>query len=395
LVRAVSEFSDELRRLLGERGISTRECARQVPCDGGYVSKLASGIKRPSPEMAERLDQVLAADGTLAALAPSCAGGGTSGMPDDPTPLPALLPLSFRCGQGDQPRLTVDGAEAVLSRLYRIDAEMGGNDLCAVVVGYLRDAAQMFGQTSGLANADRMHQVIGGLTQIAGWLSIDASKHGDARRYLAAAIYAAHEAGDLGLAGHALGYLSLSALYRNNHREALSLAEAAVDLTRGATPATQAVVRTRNARALARDGSRDECRRQLDLAEAAFAARTEPEPQWCRYVDRIELAAQRGACFLDLKMPVAAVAALTDAIAFIASVAPGRVRDLAHYSIRLALAHLAAGSPEQAVDVAGRAYVLAGQVASARVSERFSELVAALEDSPAPLAREFAMSVQG
>ena len=130
------------------------------------------------------------------------------------------------------------------------------------------------------------------------------------------------------------------------------------------------------------------------MAEAAFAGGTEPEPQWCRYVDRIELAAQRGACFLDLRMPVAAVAALTDAIAFIESVAPGRVRDLAHYSIRLALAHLAAGSPEQAVDVAGRAYVLAGQVASARVSERFSELVAALEDSPAPLAREFAMSVR-
>jgi|HubBroStandDraft_1064217.scaffolds.fasta_scaffold04186_9 hypothetical protein len=83
-----------------------------------------------------------------------------------------------------------------------------------------------------------------------------------------------------------------------------------------------------------------------------------------------------------------------EAITLIESVAPGRVRDLAHYSIRLALAHLTAGSAEQAVEVAGRAYMLAGQIASARVSERFSELVAALDASPSRPAREFAMSVR-
>jgi len=228
---------------------------------------------------------------------------------------------------------------------------------------------------------------------MAGWLSIDASRHGDARRFLGAAIYAAHEAGDLGLAGHALGYLSLSALYRDRHREALSLAETAIDLTRGATPATRAVVRTRAARALARDGSGDECRRQLDLADADFAAGPGCEPQWCRYVDRIELAAQRGACLLDLEMPMAAIGPLNEAISLIESSAPDRVRDLAHYSIRAALAHLRAGNLDEAVSVAAHAHALAGQVASARVSERFSELVGALEDCDAAQAREFAESV--
>lgn len=224
LARAVSDFGGELRRLLGERGMSVRECARQVPCDSGYVSKLASGAKRPSPEMAGRLDEVLGSGGALAALA---------ARSDGQTPFPPLLGLPAPDRQRGQPAMTVDAAEAVLARLYRIDAEMGGNDLCAVVTGYLRDAAQMFGQSLSLADGDRLHQVMGGLTQMAGWLSIDASRHADARRYLTAAIYAAHEAGDLGLAGHALGYLSLSALYRNRHREALSLAETAADLTRG------------------------------------------------------------------------------------------------------------------------------------------------------------------
>lgn len=93
-------------------------------------------------------------------------------------------------------------------------------------------------------------------------------------------------------------------------------------------------------------------------------------------------------------MPAAAIGSLTEATGLIKSGAPGRVRDLAHYRIRLALAHLAAGNPGEAADAAGRAYHLVGQIASARVSERFSELAAAMAASPAPEAQEFASSVR-
>ena len=209
-------------------------------------------------------------------------------------------------------------------------------------------------------------------------------------------MYASHEAGDLGLAGHALGYMSLSALYRNQHHEALSLAETAIDLTRAASPATRAVVRTRAARALARDGSSDACRRQLDLAQADFesGAGPEPEPLWCRYVDRIELAAQRGACFLDLGMSSDAIRSLTEAIGLIESSAPGRVRDLAHYEIRVALAHLRGGDAEAAVGVAGHAQALAGQIGSERVRERFGEMASALAACDSRAAQEFASSAR-
>ena len=50
---------------MSERGISTRQLARQVPCDPGYVSKLAAGVKHPSRATAARLDDVLDAGGRL------------------------------------------------------------------------------------------------------------------------------------------------------------------------------------------------------------------------------------------------------------------------------------------------------------------------------------------
>jgi transcriptional regulator with XRE-family HTH domain len=65
LVHAMTDFGDELGRLMAERGMSTRQLAEQVPCNHGYVSKLTGGAKQPSPEMAARMDDVLNAGGAL------------------------------------------------------------------------------------------------------------------------------------------------------------------------------------------------------------------------------------------------------------------------------------------------------------------------------------------
>jgi hypothetical protein len=54
-----------------ERGTGVRELARLVPCNPGHVSNLRSGKARPSPELAQILDDILGAGGALAALAVS------------------------------------------------------------------------------------------------------------------------------------------------------------------------------------------------------------------------------------------------------------------------------------------------------------------------------------
>jgi transcriptional regulator with XRE-family HTH domain len=66
----MSEFGTELARLMAARGLGVRELARMLPCNPGHISNLRSGKARPSPELAEALDEQLAAGGTLRALAP-------------------------------------------------------------------------------------------------------------------------------------------------------------------------------------------------------------------------------------------------------------------------------------------------------------------------------------
>lgn len=284
---------------------------------------------------------------------------------------------------------TVEHVEALVRRLYRLDAELGGDELCSVVASQARVAADLCRETPHKPGVEhRLITAAAGLTQLAGWLAIDSNQHAQASQYLTSTIYAAREIEDLGLAGHAVGYMSLHAFYRDHPREALALAETAGDLAQSppAGPRTRATLHNRAARAHARLGNTFACRHQLDLAAATSIAEQDRdnEPQWIAYVDEVELAAQRGACFLDLNDPERAIDALTEAIRLLLAAAPGRSRDLAHYRIRLAKAYLLRGDYEQVAAVARQARTDATQVGSARINQRFAELVEQLDyyDSP-------------
>ncbi|TDD65052.1 helix-turn-helix domain-containing protein [Actinomadura rubrisoli] len=61
-------FGDKLHELMDERGISQRKLAKLVPCNDGYLSKVRRGLHVPSKKMAKRLDEILTAGGSLAAL---------------------------------------------------------------------------------------------------------------------------------------------------------------------------------------------------------------------------------------------------------------------------------------------------------------------------------------
>ena len=63
VVNRMSDFAVVLDRLICERGISLHKLASQVPCSAGHISNLRNGKKQPSPTIAERLDDILGADG--------------------------------------------------------------------------------------------------------------------------------------------------------------------------------------------------------------------------------------------------------------------------------------------------------------------------------------------
>ena len=54
---------------MAARDVGVRQLARIVPCNPGHISNLRSGSARPSLELADKLDGILEAGGTLAAPA--------------------------------------------------------------------------------------------------------------------------------------------------------------------------------------------------------------------------------------------------------------------------------------------------------------------------------------
>ncbi|AZM58517.1 MULTISPECIES: helix-turn-helix domain-containing protein [unclassified Streptomyces] len=75
-------FPGELRRLRQQRGLSLAALARRTHYSKGYLSKIETGAKRATVDVARRCDQVLQARGALLELvqdAPAGRGGGDGG----------------------------------------------------------------------------------------------------------------------------------------------------------------------------------------------------------------------------------------------------------------------------------------------------------------------------
>ncbi|MDX3069228.1 helix-turn-helix transcriptional regulator, partial [Streptomyces sp. ND04-05B] len=61
-------FPAQLRRLRQERGLSLTDLARRTHYSKGYLSKIETGAKRPTADVARLCDQVLGAEGELLRL---------------------------------------------------------------------------------------------------------------------------------------------------------------------------------------------------------------------------------------------------------------------------------------------------------------------------------------
>src|SRR5690348_5647680 len=118
----MSEFAEELGRLMAARGMGVRELARRMPCNPGHISQLRSGQKRPSPQTAKRLDDVLEAGGRLAGVAamhgvrPRPAEIDATSVADDAV---ELAELTRRIERSDVGSATLEALEMATDRLCR------------------------------------------------------------------------------------------------------------------------------------------------------------------------------------------------------------------------------------------------------------------------------------
>ena len=226
-------------------------------------------------------------------------------------------------------------------------------------------------------------------TLLAAWMAYDSGLHGLAQRYFIQALALADSGNNRPLAGSILDAMSHQATFIGRFQEAADLARAAqVGTKTTATPTLSAHFHVMEARALARLGDARGCDSALSEAVKAFDRRNpEDDPEWIRYFDEAELAAEFGHCFRDLGRPVDATIYATQSLG---SAEAGYQRSDFFATMVLADAHLRAGDAEQACQVALDALRLGEQLKSARCVSYVREFSTELTGlGPTPLARDF------
>ncbi|WP_256096434.1 WD40 repeat domain-containing protein [Streptomyces sp. LUP30] len=83
----VQDFPSQLRRLRRQRGLSLTDMARRTHYSKGYLSKIETGAKRVTVDVARRCDEILQADGGLLRLLTKNAAN-----PEEPRPVPDAVP---------------------------------------------------------------------------------------------------------------------------------------------------------------------------------------------------------------------------------------------------------------------------------------------------------------
>ncbi len=344
-----SRVSDVIR---GVRGIRGRQVVERVADGFGIPGQMLSLPERPWEGSRSSTDSAPDAVTAPAAL---------------DMPMLGITPFEGMTLQ--------QSGEQLLKMFLHLDDELGGDSLFLPLTRYVTRMAESVRENPG----DGL-SVFGQLTQMAGWLALDANSHSTARRYFEAAVRVGKESSDPGLMASALAYMSLQETYRGRPSNALTLALDANEVEpHKLTPLTRTMLRTRLARAHAGLGNEDLCLETLELARKEFEqAGSRREPHYVSYVDSVEIAAQEGACYLDLGLTSKAVKSLTSAIGLLSIHSPNRVRDRVHYLSRLAKCYLLDGEVEEACRTASHALDFSRTIGSARVTERLGEFEALL-----------------
>jgi transcriptional regulator with XRE-family HTH domain len=217
------EFAGQLRVLMAGRGLSTRALAREVPCDPGYVSKLASGRKRPSEEMARRLDKILGAGGELAGLADRGKDPGRGGLPviDDEI---SALELIRHAAASDVGDATLDRLEQAIDGLATTYPGTPPAELLERVRAYLGYATRLLSVRKTLAEHRRLLVAGGWLSLLAATCLVDLGQRSGASAHLRTAAQLAAETGHREIGAWCLETRAWQLLTDGDYRKAADLA---------------------------------------------------------------------------------------------------------------------------------------------------------------------------
>lgn len=388
-------FGPELRRLRVEADLSLTRLAELLHYSKGHVSKVETGVKRPAPELAQRCDVLLGAQGALAALVPARPSGSVAGktmarretddgevwsmnVAPDGTSWFRLVNrrqilvagtssmLSFGFSDRDvsaaarQPA-SLEGLRALFDQFR----QLGQTASPAVVLPALIAQTQTMQGIAAQSDArtqDRALTLAARYAEYAGWMCQEAGNDKAALWWTDRAVELAAAGGDRDLASYALVRRALMALYRNDAAETTELSRRAQ--LGSVLPRIRGLAAQREAQGHALAGNRDACLRCLDRARGLLAL--PPSDPTAPVLGSANLTESviTGWCLYDLGRPGEAAEILDRETA---EIPPRALRSHARYGIRRALAHAAAGEVEHACEITESLLGGVGLVGSATI----------------------------
>lgn len=181
---------------------------------------------------------------------------------------------------------TVDEIDSMTASLRRMDDQLGGGTLLAMVRAHLGHVLRLLRDGSyDDSTGRRLHASAAELLRLAGRLCFDTSQHAHAQRYWVTALRTAHSAGDRALTANILGFMSCQAKDLGQAREATLLADTAIAGYPGASARVSAILHLRAAEAHAVTGSTTDTRRAIDAAFTHLDSPTGAAPDWSYWLD--------------------------------------------------------------------------------------------------------------
>lgn len=267
-------FGERLRQLIAEHDISQRKLARLVPCDDGFLSRIANDRRRPSPELAARLDELLDAGGELAALHPAAPppSAPRGGIEEETE----ALELARRVAAGEVGDGTLVALEAAVDELASAYTLTPPSGLLLRIRRHLGYVFTLMDVRMTLAERRRLTVTGGWLSLLAATCDIDLGEDRIAAARLRTAAQLAEYADHPEILAWALETRAWQRLTAGNCREAIRLARGAQEVApRTSSAFIQAIAQ--EGRAWARLGAGPETRDALARVDRLVEPLAQPD----------------------------------------------------------------------------------------------------------------------
>lgn len=403
-------FGTELRRQRLEAGLSLNDLAKLVHYSKSHLSKVETGAKPPSTDLARQCDAVLSRGGALARLGPPRAADA-SVHPDDETGEVWILKLDTTGDSGfgvvSRRSLLAGGAASVATWAASAHpstgpassggplAPAGGSTVASFreIFDQLRRLGQWVGPGLLLPNLvtqihalrmlaaqvrpterDAALVLAARFAEYTGWLTQESGDDGRAAWWTDRAVELAAAGGDPDMKAYALVRRGLIALYQHDAAQTVELARAAQSGTRD--PRIAGLAAQREAQGHAIGGDYDACMRAIDRTAANLSSAevgTGPVVGTTNVADVVAMAT--GWCLVDVGRPIDAAEILRREVARIPHQA---LRTRARYGARLALAYASGGEPEAACAAVAPVLDTVWQIESATIRAELRDLTRAL-----------------